>query len=627
MCGISGIYYFDGRLPDAQTIENMRKVLSHRGPDDSGVHIDRSIGLAHNRLSIIDLSAHAHQPMCNENGAVWIVFNGEIYNYQVLRKELIAQGHLFKSNSDTEVIIHGYEEWGDTLFSKLDGMFAFALWDKVKGKLVLARDHFGIKPLFYYADDEKVIFASEIKGILASKMVSKEINSRSLSNYLTYFYTPGPETLIKNIMLLQPAHFSEFSKERNRLQRYWRIYDQDDHAPNASLSEADLYERLKENIEASVGNAMVSDVPVGLLLSGGLDSNILLYEMSRRNSTPLHTCTLGFSEGSYDESALARRSADYFKSTHHQELFDKGKIQDYMAKSIFHNDSLNANPGGVAAYQFFKLCSSQTKVALTGTGLDEMFAGYSTYVADRINSYYQFSPLWLKKSLDRLARSLPVSYKKYGTDYLAQKFFQGSFYSADKAHYWWRTIITDDLKGELLENSTAHDSFDEYNKFYQELSADIDTNTRFLYADFNMFLIENAVLMYDALGMAHSLEVRPVYLQKDLVKFAFSIPFKYKLKGNRTKHCLRELYRGKLSSEIINKKKEGLVAPYSYLFNNDLREFVGDTLSKSRVSAAGVFKYNTVEKILNEHFQHKRNNSYMILVLLYFQIWHDTFLN
>jgi asparagine synthase (glutamine-hydrolysing) len=628
MCGISGINYFSDKSVDKQIIEKMNKAVFHRGPDDGGVYIDSGIGLGHRRLTIIDLTKDGTQPMCNEDGTVWITYNGEIYNYKELKRELESKGHYFKSKTDTEVIVHGYEEWGMDVSKKLDGMFAYCIWDKRQNITILSRDPFGIKPLFYYFDGEKLVFSSEIKGVLASGLVDRKVNLDALSNFMTYFYTPGPETIVKEIFHVKPGHNYKFMDGKLSQSKYWRINFDDRSLQNSSFE--DIQTELREEIGIAIKNSLVADVPIALLLSAGLDSSIILAELAREQ-IDLETFSVGFADSGYDESSKIKKLAQFYGVKNNLKLFDEEDFARYITKMVYHTDTLSGNPGIPAEYLYLRHASEHVKVALMGTGVDELYAGYITYVANIVRKYYGLLPNKLKRMVKYLASGLPVGASKYNFNYMVGKFSEGAMFSPEKSHYWWRTIFTDEEKSRLFnqpasEDKIILDSFYKYEEFFNELDKNLPINEKCLYADFHMFLMENANVEVDSLSMGFSLEIRPPFLTKRFVDFSYKIPFKHKLKlPQKTKYCLREAYKGVLPDYITKMKKHGLVTPMNRMFKGPLREMITESLLNNK-DMEEYFNITYVKSVLDEHYSGKWDHSFKILNLLCFSLWHSLFI-
>jgi len=626
MCGIAGIVDLSGAPVDTQTVHRMTRVLAHRGPDHEGFHFEPGVGLGHRRLSILDLSPSGNQPMSNEDGSVWITFNGEIYNFQRLRPLLEAKGHRFRSASDTEVVLHGYEEWGEAVWERLEGFFALAVWDRAARRLVLARDPFGIKPLFYAvgSDHGRVVFGSEIKALLASGEVERTVNLQALSHFLTYSYTPGPDSIIEGVRQVPPGEIVTFTSAGKRPSRYWQLQLREN---LEAMSESALGERVRDECRLAVKESLVSDVPVGLLLSGGIDSNIVLSELMAIGYPDIQSITVGFRQDSFDEAAVAERRLSGLGLRGRVTFVEDHKVDEIFDEMIYHLDCLSANVANLGEYYIFQAAAKHFKVALAGMGNDELFAGYPTYLADRVRPYYRWLPRPIRGLLGALVRRLPPSGKKYGLDFVARKFTEGAEYDALKSHYWWRTFFTPEDKQRLFRPEAAGgielDAYPMYDRFYQALP-DASVENRILYADLQMFCIENANILLDNLSMAFSVEVRPPFLSKRFVEFAFSVPYRLKLKRTTTKYALRHAYRRILPDDVLRRRKSGLVSPVSQLLRGPLRG-----LTEATFAAASKHPYLDpayCQRLLQEHLTGRRDHGLMLYSLLTYFRWYDRFI-
>jgi asparagine synthase (glutamine-hydrolysing) len=623
MCGIAGIVEFRGAPVDHSVVRRMTRVLSHRGPDDEGLFVDAGVGLGHRRLAILDLSPAGHQPMASADGALWIVFNGEIYNFRELRRQLQQHGHVFRSQSDTEVLLAGFQQWGQTLWNRLDGFFAIALWERAGHRLHLVRDPFGIKPLFYAATRDRVVFGSEIKAVLASGLVPREVDLQALSHYFTYFYTPSPDAIICGIKQVPPATAITFAVDQVAPARYWELTANDS---MASDTEGSIRERLRDECRIAVKDSLESDVPIGLLLSGGMDSNIILHELVEVGYPDIRAVTVGFREKSFDEAAIAERSlaeVGLRGSTTFVEDHDTAAIFDRM---VYHVDSLNANVANLAEYHIFHAASRELKVALAGMGNDELFAGYSTYLADRLRPIYRGIPAPLRRLIRSGAGHLPSSERKYGIDFLARKFTEGVEFDALKSHYWWRTVFTPQDKRALFRPDAAYalreDSYSFYERHYQRMTA--APEQKMLFADLQMFCIDNANVLMDGLSMAFSVEVRPPFLSKRFAEFAFNIPYRFKIRRTQTKHILRAAYDGVLPSHVTRARKTGLVSPLAQLFKGQLRALAEDTFAAA--SKHSYLDTAYCQRLLAEHLSGRRDHGLPLYLLLNYFRWYDRFI-
>lgn len=621
LCGICGIVDFSGAPVSPDSLDAMCQALAHRGPDDHDLWTGEGVGLGHRRLSILDLSPAGRQPMASQDGGVRVVYNGEIYNFRELRAQLESKGHRFVSRTDTEVIINGYLEWGQELWSRLDGMFALALWDDRQRALHLVRDPFGIKPLFYHQQGRRVVFASELKGILASGLCEPRLNPRSLSHFLTYFYTPGPATILEDCWLVPPARALRLSAQGRAESRYWSLPQA---RPLGVLSEEEVLERVRQECRLAVDKALVADVPIGLLLSAGIDSNIILQELLAVAYPDIQTFTVGFTEDSYDESATVKRvvAATGVKNvTALAEEQDLAGIFDHMTR---HLDSLNANPANLGTYFIVQNAARHVKVALSGSGNDEIFAGYATYLADRLRAPYRLLPPPLRWLIRGLAQRWHPSGKKYGYDYLARKFSEGAELPPEKSHYWWRTIFTDQQKEQAIQGYQGSafevDSFEPYEERFREMDGH-GFAERSMYADLLMFNNENGNMMLDNLSMAFSLEVRPPFLTKRFVEFAFQVPFGLKLKGRKTKYCLRKAYEKPMGHELAWAKKQGLLSPVGQMVRGQLREMSREAIGQA--ARLPFFNGRFLQRMWDDHLAGRRDYGYHVYNILTFMRWHD----
>lgn len=621
MCGICGQFNMNPQSKvNSDVLKKSIDLMKHRGIDDSGMFIENNFGMGMRRLSIIDLDS-GKQPIFNENQKKVIIFNGEIYNYKSLRDELISKGHNFKTKSDTETILHLYEEYGVSCLEKLDGMFAFAIWDREKKEIFLARDRLGIKPLFYSLKNGMFIFASELKSIIFNNEFNTEIDRDSLWNYFSYSYIPGPDTLIKYIKQLEPGYYLKLSQENDlEVNQYWDI----SYNLNQKVkSESEYFDEFQELFENSVKKCLISDVPVGLFVSGGVDSNGVLSVMSKYYSKKINTYTIGFEEDSYDESSFARQIAERF-GTNHNEIYLKSKdVEKYFTDIIWYSDNMMGLPGGIPIYILSKLAREHNKVVLDGSGGDELFFGYPTYQADIIAGYVRrFIPSFLRNLIKHSARIIPASHKKLSFDYKIKKFTEGFKFSPEKAHYWWRTIFTDVEKTSLLkeEFNSEKKSEQEYIKHFKK-SDSFEFLKQSVYADIKVFLL-NLLYSTDSMSMGNSLEVRPPFLDYKIIEFATNLPLSVNFHHYKKKYFLRRYFKKSLPKEVINRKKLGFHVPLAVWINSDLKEFISDKISEKSIKDSGVFNSNYVQKVIEEHRNRKFDNSYKIWTILSFLEWY-----
>ncbi|MEE8593772.1 MAG: asparagine synthase (glutamine-hydrolyzing), partial [Candidatus Bipolaricaulota bacterium] len=453
MCGIAGVLRFDGQPVSAGLLQRMTDVIAHRGPDSSAYTLHGHVGLGNRRLSIIDLSARGRQPMSNEDSSIWITYNGEIYEFERLREELQRAGHRFRSDTDTEVLVHLYEEMGTACLDAVQGMFAFALWDTARQKLLLARDRMGIKPLFYYADEDRLLFGSEIKCILCDEDVPRQVSLESLHHYLSLNYVPAPLTMFKGIKQLLPGHCVVVENGRVSTHEYWDLKF-DERKRRCRTSE--YAGRLDEKLHTSVARRLVCDVPFGVFLSGGVDSSTVAYYMSEILEQPVKTFSIGFEESSYSELAYARLVARHLHTEHYEHTVSAKGLDTLLPKLIWHAEEPLADASMVPIYHVAELAREHVKMVLCGDGADEILAGYSTYPAYYASQAYRAIPKWFRENaIARCVNLLPVSDRKISFDYKAKRFVRGAGLSPERAHYSWRLILTEDEKRRLYTDDVS----------------------------------------------------------------------------------------------------------------------------------------------------------------------------
>lgn len=623
MCGIVGSIHFDQRPVQPGYIEQMANVLKHRGPDDAGVFIDRSVGLGHRRLKIIDLSPAGHQPMSNADETVWITFNGEIYNFPELRNDLIRLGRTFVSRSDTEVILQAYEQWGDQCVERFNGMFAFGIWDSRQKKLVLVRDRLGVKPLFYYVDDQKLLFASEIKAILQYPQVNTELDHSAIYDYFSLNYVPSPKTPFTHIRSVLPGHKLSVRHGLVETEAYWDLHFRD---ADQTLSEAQYTEAIVDLTRDSVRQRLISDVPLGSFLSGGIDSSAVVYLMKQSGHEPLKTFNVRFAESSYDESPYARLASRYVGTAHHEITCTPQDFRDLTETIAWHADNLTADLSMVPMYLVSKLAREQVTVVLSGDGGDDLFGGYLTYQADLLAGYYRRLPRRLRQIVRPIVAALPHSSRKQSFDYKLKKFIEGAEFPAEKAHYMWRTIFSEAEKSQalsldFLEGIEDNDSADCYlNQFASaDASSDMD---KIFYADFKVFLADSILPKVDSMTMANSLEAREPLLDYRLVELSARIPASMKIKGLSTKHIFKRAMSGYLPRRIVHRKKEGFQAPMADWFRSELRPFVNDVLCDENLRSLEFLNRTYVEQIKRRHFDGVENNAFKLWGLMNLVAWH-----
>ena len=625
MCGICGIVNFNGVSVEPEDVLNKTQTLVHRGPDDQGIYCHENVGLGSRRLSIIDLETGS-QPIHNEDSSAWIVCNGEIYNYRSLRVDLKAKGHRFYTGSDTEVILHLYEEYQEKCVDYLNGIFAFAIWDRRRRKLLVARDRLGVKPLFYYQDKNKLIFASEIKAIISDPALERKLNKEALSHFFSFNYLPSPLTMFKGIQSLLPGYMLICSDGDIRISKYWELVFE----PKLGLKEVEVAEQLLGHMRRAVKMQLASDVPLGAFLSGGMDSTAVVSLMRENFNQPFKTFNVSFQESSYDESSYAALAAKFFGTEHYEVLCRPKDYIKYLPEIIRHSDNLTVDISMLPLYLVSRLASQQVKVVLSGDGADELFAGYPTYRADRMAEFYCRLPSFIKQRLiPGIIEKLPVSERKMSFEFKAKRFIRGADSDSRKAHFSWRMIFSPWEKQLLFSpdflNQELIDSAESYRTLYRDTDS-WEELSRHQYADIKSWLPDSILAKVDFMSMASSLEVRVPYLDHELVEFAAAIPAGFKLKGSSGKHILKKAIKNKIPASILKRKKAGFNIPVGKWFRGSLKELLRDTLSKETIDRIGCFNRPYIEKLIQDHLDSKRDNGYKLLSLVHFCRWHDEFI-
>ena len=566
MCGIAGKVNWTS-TPGTSAVLKMCSKLTHRGPDDSGIISLKKITLGHKRLSIIDLSERARQPMTSEGGRYYIVYNGEVYNFKDLRRELEGVGVVFKTSSDTEVVLYSYIQWGVKCLDKFNGMFAFAVWDNHKEELFLVRDRFGKKPLYYYIDPNKgIVFASELTALICDKDVPKKMSNEALNCYLSLGYILSPMSLYEDVLKLEPATYLLMSNAGNSVNkiRYWNYADA--FGTKTAESENNVAVNVLGLLEESVKRRMISDVPVGAFLSGGVDSSAIVGIMKKYHSGPLHTFSMGFDKENYNELYYANKAAKWFGTDHHDKICRIEQGRSLVDDAIDAYDEPFGDNSLIPMVEVSQIASSYVKVVLSGDGADEMFAGYLTHKADKYYYYARHLPLFMKKLLIRFGESFPAGgLKKLDWRYKQKQFFYGTIHSPEKAHYLWRIIFHPEERVEILGKEYKElvydtDPFFVFKKYYDNVK-DLHWLDRNLYVDGMTWLPDDILVKVDRASMKSSIEARCPYLDIDLVNYAASIPPDLKLKGFQTKYILKKSLGEVLPDFVLNRAKSGFNAP------------------------------------------------------------------
>ena len=610
---------------DADQIHKMMDMIRHRGPDGSGEYCAGPIGLGHRRLSIIDLNTGA-QPMSNEDDTVWVVYNGEIYNYRELRRDLETRGHKFKTNTDTEVIVHLFEEMGVKCVNKFQGMFAFALWDERKQILFIARDRVGIKPLYFTSTSTSFLFASEIKSLLVDQGVERSVNLKAIDRFLTYHYLPGSETLLAGIYKLDPGHYLTVQDGRITTEQYWDL-DFDSKPSNLSFEDAKI--SLRELLRRTVKDHMISDVPVGVLLSGGVDSTGILRYAVEQTDKPIHSFTIGFDKEKFaDERPYARMAAKLYGTEHHEISMTAGDFMSFLQEYVWHMEEPVCEPPAIALYYVSKLAREcSVKVLLSGEGGDEAFGGYPNYrnlmLLERLKSIFgstngflfnsfktigYFGPKRFTRYADLIKHSLPEYYlSRTNTPY-------SSFNKIKKTIY-------NKQYSALADN---YNSIEPTQKLFKK-ALNYNLLNRMLYVDTKTWLPDDLLVKADKMTMATSVELRVPLLDSRVLEMAASLPTEYKVRGWSLKRILKASLEDSVPRAILKRKKTGFPVPYGNWLRNELRDFVYDTVLSNNAAIKRYFSTNQLNKLLAAH-QQGADRPKEIFCLLTLELWHQQFL-
>jgi asparagine synthase (glutamine-hydrolysing) len=615
LCGIAGFTHRN-RAVDPDRIHKATLSLVHRGPDQQDVYRSAHIDLGAVRLKIIDLEG-GDQPMVAEDGDIVVVFNGEIYNHLELRRELEARGHRFRSRCDTEVVLHAFREWDTDCFSRLRGMFAVALWRESQKRLVLCRDRLGIKPLYYYRHGSEIIFGSELKAILEHPEVERRLDLAGLNHYLSLNYVPCPHTLIEGIRKLPPGHWLEWQDGRLRWDAYWRLRFRPQ--PRRTLESAT--EELDFLLREAVREHLISDVPLGVWASGGLDSSTILYYAASASPSRLKTFSISFEGRSFDESRYFRQVAAHFGAEHHEADLNPGlDLASAIEELAYYSDEPSADAGALPVWYLSRLSREHVTVALSGEGADELFGGYVTYRADRLARLACLLPPQARRFALQGLRYWPVSDEKVSLEYKVKRFLEGSLLPPDEAHCHWNGAFSRQEKRALYLAAECNG----LDALFEELppdAAEVGFVNRYLWFDQYYYLPDDILYKCDRMSMAHSLEVRPPFLDHRIVEFAASLPEDLKIRGRQQKYILRELMKHKLPAAVLQRKKEGFDIPAHEWLRGVLKPLLLDTLSPDAVRRAQVFNLDAVQAALHNHLQRRANLGFHLWGLLILFLW------
>jgi asparagine synthase (glutamine-hydrolysing) len=626
MCGIYG--HLTTSELSVRCAEEGTDFLSHRGPDERGTALLGNVFLGMRRLSIIDVSG-GQQPIWNEDQTRCIVYNGELYNFNDLRPELESSGHRFRTRSDTEVVLHAYEEWGPDCLRRFNGMFAFAIWDKRENRLFLARDRIGEKPLYYYKDSKRLIFSSEIKAILADPVVPRRLNPRGLANFLCFGHAVAPETIYESIYKLLPGHYLLAQDEKVRTCRYWDVGDEPQLPPGSILTEAEYAERILSLLDDSVRRRMVADVPVGAFLSGGVDSSAIVALMKRYGNAA-KTFSLGFSiGGAYNELSDARRVAEHLGTEHHELRAEHVDLIQTLRTLVYHYDEPFADAAAFPLYLLSRFAREHVKVVLSGDGGDELFGGYRRYAVDRFAKFYRGLPAALTKNLiPTIAGKLPRLRRT--------KRALRTLCLPDPARRYasWLTVFTPEMQEELLGSELRvaiadHDPVAAYPDYYHALDGKCasDHLNRLMYIDLKTLLVDGYMEKLDKATMACGLEARVPLLDHRLVELAFQIPGRFKICASSMKRILKRAVRDLVSARVLRKSKHGFAVPIDPWFRGELKDFTFDVLLDGRTRQRGYFNLSLVERLWREHVSGRHVRAEHLWLLLNFELWHRVYLD
>ena len=632
MCGICGKISVNGNMSE-ELIRKMCGALTHRGPDDEGVYLNNKIngqtphaeiGLGHRRLSIIDLSPAGHQPMANEDKTVWIVLNGEIYNYSELKGALKAKGHIFRSNTDTEVILHLYEEKGADCVKDLRGMFAFAVWDEKEEKLLLARDRLGKKPVFYSFKGGGLTFASELNALLQDAGISREVDIGSVDDFLGYGYIPAPFTIFNDVKKLPPAHVLIWQKGEIKIERYWRL----DYSEKLNLKEEEYCERVLDLLKESVRIRLVSDVPLGAFLSGGIDSSVIVAMMAQVMDRPVKTFSIGFEDKSFDETGFARIIFKKF-NTEHREFIVKPNALEVLPELIRHFGEPYGDTSAVPTYYLSKMTRRYVTVALNGDGGDESFAGYERYAAMKMAEQHKFLSSLSGRLLGKIIKNIPESTNKKDNINRLKRFVNSAGMPAKDRYARIMSIFSEEHKAclysDFLKKESSHKGRpDAIRQEYENLAIK-DIVDSVMSVDLATYMPGDLLPKVDIASMSNSLECRSPFLDHKFLEFSAKIPSNLKIKGLATKYILKKSLKNILPDSILKREKMGFGVPVAGWFKNELKGYAYDILLSGRAAGRGYFDKDKIKSILDSHASGKANNGAKIWCLLNLELWHRIF--
>jgi asparagine synthase (glutamine-hydrolysing) len=632
MCGIAGLATIrGGPVPSPAFLQRMCQVMTHRGPDDEGFVVRDGVGLAMRRLEIIDPQG-GRQPIHNEDETIWIVFNGEIYNYPDLQAELRTRGHRFYTRCDTEVVVHAYEEWGRACVEHLNGMFAFAIWDQNTQTVFIARDRVGIKPLYYAAHGGRLSFASELKALLIDPSIPRQIDPAALTQYLALEYVPSPRSIFSDISKLPPGHTLVWNRLTgdHHVRSYWDVdlAASETNGPRKTLDEE--ADQLRSVLKAAVRRELISDVPLGVFLSGGIDSSSIAAMMADLTPGNVNSFSIGFRDASFDESRYARQVAKHLGTNHHELVLEPQMLTDLIPDVVRRLDEPLGDASIIPTYLLSSFTRQHVKVALGGDGGDELFAGYPTLRAHRLMGWYDRLPRLLRGNvIPSLVAHMPVSLDNFSLDFMAKRFVSGAGDPPALRHIRWLGSFPAEERGALLKpdvlSSLEEDPVSELVRTHLARQPLREPLNQILYLDMKLYLEGDILVKLDRASMMASLEARVPFLNVDVVEHVARLPLSLKLRGLRSKFLLRHAIKDRLPAEILNRKKKGFGIPVSRWILGPLNEQFRSALAPSRIKAQGLFEPAAVTRLLDDHLAGRRDNRKPLWSLFMFEHWYENY--
>ncbi len=601
----------------------MAATLCHRGPDAEGIWTDAGVGLAHRRLSVIDVSDAGRQPIGSEDGTVQVCFNGEIYNFDEIRRDLLARGHRFSSQTDSEVIAHAWEEWGPAAIARFNGMFAFAVWHRAQRRLWLVRDRLGVKPLYYTWQGSRLVFGSELKALFAVPGLTRTLDPAALEAFLALNYVPGPRTIWQEVQQLPPGFMLTASAEGHAVEPYWDVR----FGRDAATDRRQAIEEIRALCDDAVRLRLVSDVPLGAFLSGGLDSSAVVHFMRPRHTGPLHTFSVRFEEASFDEGPFAALVARTYDLTHHEVVCRAADVTACLDRLVWHADAPVADISMVPMYRLAEATRQHVTVVLSGDGGDEVFGGYALYHADRAARVWRRLPLWFRERLVRpVVDALPASTGKMSIDYALRQFVAGAGDAPEKAHYNWRTICAPAERARLLREDVRQAAAREHAPEAPFLAAYLASGAtevmdRLFYVDLKTFLADSILPKVDRTTMAFGLEARTPWLDFRLVELGARLPWRWKLRGGDTKVIFKDAMRGLVPDPIVRRTKAGFHAPLAAWFRGPLQPLLRDTLSADSLRVLPELEPVPVQAMVDAHVAGRANHAFKLWGLVTLVRW------